>query len=175
MDKTEARAIIKCMQKNDMTAALNCYRTRLIHQIQHRPPFICSLNSNHIFLVASLETIRVLEEYWGTRIQPSFVRGLQCSNISEPSVSMITGTMLQNSEKLSRLCHPLLKKLKLFNDPRIYLIFFFAIEVLIDQSSLVQPFPTQCCVSAILRKRTLQKKALVHFPPFFPHQSIHFH
>ena len=69
MDKTEAGAIIKSLQKKDMTPkdtlALNCYKTLLIHHIQPRPTFICSLNSNHTFLVASLETIHVEEECLG--------------------------------------------------------------------------------------------------------------
>ena len=66
-DKTEA--ITKCLPKKDMTPedtlALNCYRTLLIHQIQPRLTFICSLNSNHTFLVASSETVHVVQECWG--------------------------------------------------------------------------------------------------------------
>ena len=69
MDKTEALGIVKCLQKKDITPedtfALKCYRTLLIHQIQFCLNFICSLNSNHSFLVAILETIRVVEDCLG--------------------------------------------------------------------------------------------------------------
>ena len=69
MDKAEAYAIIKCLQDKDMTPedtlAMNCYRTLLNNQIQTCPVFICSLNSNHTFLVASSETLRVVKECWG--------------------------------------------------------------------------------------------------------------
>ena len=69
MDKTGARAIIKCLQKKDITPeetmALNCNNTLLIHQTRPSMTLICFLNSNHTFLVASLDTIRVIEEYWG--------------------------------------------------------------------------------------------------------------
>ena len=69
MDNIEARAIIKCLQKTDMTpedtVALICYRTLLIHQIQPPLTFICSLNSDQTFLVASLETIHVAKECMG--------------------------------------------------------------------------------------------------------------
>ena len=58
-----------CLQKTVMTPEdslpLNCYRTLLIHQIQPRLAFICSLNLNHTFLVTSLETMCVVEECLG--------------------------------------------------------------------------------------------------------------
>ena len=42
-------------------------------------------------------------------------------NIAGPSVFMLRGTILKNSEKLSRLCHPLLCEAENFlNDPRRY-------------------------------------------------------
>ena len=67
MDKTEDGVIIKCLQKKDMTPedTLNCHRTHLIHRIQPRLTFICSLNSNHTFLVTSLETNPVVEVLGG--------------------------------------------------------------------------------------------------------------
>ena len=77
MDKTEARAIIKCLQKKDMTSedtlALKCYMTLLIHQSL---TFICSLMSKHPFLVASLETIRVVEECLGDQGASVFCDGI---------------------------------------------------------------------------------------------------
>ena len=83
MDKTGA--IIKFLQKKDMTPkeimALNCNSTLVIHQIQPYLTFICSLNPSHAFLVASLETVGVVEEYVGTRMQLSSIRGLEYSNI----------------------------------------------------------------------------------------------
>ena len=42
--------------------ALNCYRALLIHKVQLRLTFICSLNTNHTFLVTRLETIRIVED-----------------------------------------------------------------------------------------------------------------
>ena len=47
------------------TLALNCHKTLLIHLIQPHLTRFCSLNSNHTLLVASFETISVVEEYWG--------------------------------------------------------------------------------------------------------------
>ena len=73
------------------TAASNCYSILLVHQIQPSLTFICYLNPNHIFLVASWETIRVVEEYWGTTMQRFSIRELQCSKIAGPNVLMLAG------------------------------------------------------------------------------------
>ena len=67
VNKTEAT--VKYLQKKDMTPkdtlALNCYRTLLIHPIEPCLTFICFLNSNDTFLVANLETVRVVEDCLG--------------------------------------------------------------------------------------------------------------
>ena len=92
MDKTETQAIIKYLQKKDMThaetVALDCYSIFLIHQLQSGLTFICSLNSNHTVLIASLQTIRVVEEYLGDHDATFFHEGLQCSNIAGSSLLM---------------------------------------------------------------------------------------
>ena len=85
------------MQKKDMTpkknVALNCYITLLCDQIQLHLTFISSLNSNHTFLVTSLETIRVVEEYLGDKDATFFYEGMHCLNISGPSVSLLLETV----------------------------------------------------------------------------------
>ena len=118
MDKTEAQAIIKCLQKKEMTPedtlALNGYRVPLIHQSQSRLTFICSLNSNYTLLVASLETIHVVEESLGARVQPSSVRGVQCMNITWPSVLMLRGTILKIVKSCLNCAPPFLVRLRTF-------------------------------------------------------------
>ena len=70
------------IQKKDMipeyTLALNCYRTLLIHHIQPRLTFICSLNSitRNTILVASLETLCVVEECLGSQCATVFLEGI---------------------------------------------------------------------------------------------------
>ena len=103
MDKTEACAIIKCLQKNNMTpeetVALNCYNTIVIHQIQPLLTFICSLNSNHTFLVANLETIRGVEEYLEDQDATFFHEGTAMHEHRLTKYTMLIGTMLKKTVK----------------------------------------------------------------------------
>ena len=48
--------------KPEDTSALNCYRTLLIHQNQPRLTFVYFLNSDNTCPVASLKTIRFVED-----------------------------------------------------------------------------------------------------------------
>ena len=96
-----------------------------IHQIQPCLNFICSLNSHHAFLVASLETIRVVEECWGGGGRGQGKNGLSleelhCINIAWPSVLMLRVTMFKRWWRTVWIVPPLLGEAENFlNDPRI--------------------------------------------------------
>ena len=98
MDRTEARALIKCLLKKDMTAedtaALNCYSTLRIQQSltyvpklkSHLPGRQCG-NNPYCRVVLG-----------GTRMEPFSMRVLQCLNISGPCVLMMKGPILTLSQ-----------------------------------------------------------------------------
>ena len=100
MDKTEARAVIKCLQQKDMTpektVALNCYGALLI---QICLTFICSLKSNHAFLVASMQTICVVEEHLGN--QDATHVGIAMHENRWTRCIDVKRDYIKNSEKLS--------------------------------------------------------------------------
>ena len=105
MDKTQAGAIIKCLQKKkhmtpEDTLALNCYRTFLIHQIQPRLTFISSLNSNHTFLVASLEK-SIVEDFMGNQGATVFREGIAMHEHRWTKCIDVEGGTILNSGKLS--------------------------------------------------------------------------
>ena len=118
LDNAEARAIIKCLQKKDMTPAatlaLNFYRNLLIDHIQPRLTFTCSLNSNYTFLVASLEKkIRVVEECLGDQ-GASVFRGIAMHEHRRAMCIDVMGDCIKSSEKLSGLCHRFLVRPRTF-------------------------------------------------------------
>ena len=116
MDKTEARAIIKCLQKKDLkpedTSALNCYRTLLIHQNQPSPTFVYFLNSDHTFLVATLETIRFVEDCLVDQGATVFREGIamhghhwtKCIDVKEDSI--LKSTIEEFDPRLRRTFYP---------------------------------------------------------------------
>ena len=111
---------MKCLQKKDMTPertlALYCYRNLLIGNIQPRLTFICSLNSNHIFLFESLEKIRVVEEFFGDQSASVFREGIAVHEHRWTKCIDVMGDYecIKNSEKLSGLCHPFLVRPRTF-------------------------------------------------------------
>ena len=113
MDKTEARAIIKCLQKKDMTheetVALNCHSTLLFRQIQPRLTFICSLNSNNTSLVAGVETIRVVQEHLGDQDATLLHERIAVLDHRWTKSVDVNGGYIKNGDNLSRLCHPFLE------------------------------------------------------------------
>ena len=80
-DKTEAQAIIQCLQNKDITPedtlALNCYRTLIIHKIQPRLTFVCPPKvKSHLHSLQFGKKICVAEECLGAMAQPSSLRGI---------------------------------------------------------------------------------------------------
>ena len=74
------------------------------------------LNSNHTFLVASMKTTGVVQEYLEDQDPLSSMRGLQCSNIAGPSVLMLRGTITKAVNAITIAPHPSLRGLELLND-----------------------------------------------------------
>ena len=101
------------------TLALKYYRNLIIDHIQARLTFICSLNSNHTFLVASLDKARVVEECLGDQGTIVFREGTAMHEHHWTKCIDVMGDYIENSEKLSGLCHPCLDEAENFlNYPR---------------------------------------------------------
>ena len=125
MDKTEARAIIKCLKKRDDLKILwlfNCYSTLLFHHIQSRLTIICSLNSNHTFLVVCLETIRVLEECLRGQGAVVFIEVNAMHEYLWTKCNDVKGDYIKKKCKAVSIVPPFLAEAYNFlNDPRIHM------------------------------------------------------